>query len=561
VNKQYDAAVASLSAALTLNPTDDTALQALKQAEKGQGAKATDAKSQAELKQKTDTYQKLLAEGRLALNSKRYDDAIKAFSGAQDLLPGDQASKTFLTEAQKAKKDAADAFEGIAAQRAAELKRAADVKQALSQGRLALASHNLEAASKAFDKASQLDAKSAEVQQALRDLDTARKAAAADAQDRLKKREQYQALIEAGNKAYAAQRYADAVKSFGGATAILPEDKTGQELLKKAQGQLRVAEQGATQATKVQALVKTGQAALKARDLVAAGKALTEAGQLDPQNAAVREAWRDLDQARKDQAAGEKLQASFQAAVQRGEKAFKANDFTGAVKAYTEATQLIPGDAKVKQALQQSQVALADARRLEEADLQKKKKAQEEQDRRLAVAGLLKQAGSAFTLKRYPDAKKLYEDALKLNPSDLEAQRGLRDVQKAVDDARKTPIPKQTGKDPEPKDKTVKETKAGGDIKAQFQQQMQEAAGLEKQRKYSEAMNSYQAALKLMPDDAQAKAGLRNAEFSWRVSEGQRFLDAMRYTDATREFEAALKLSPNNAAVQKLLAKAKAGKK
>jgi tetratricopeptide (TPR) repeat protein len=98
------------------------------------------------------------------------------------------------------------------------------------------------------------------------------------------------------------------------------------------------------------------------------------------------------------------------------------------------------------------------------------------------------------------------------------------------------------------------------DVKTQLQQELQEAAKLETQLKYTEAMKSYKEALQLSPKDAQALAGLRRAELNWRVSEGQKHLDAKRYVEATREFEAALVLAPNNAAIQKLLAKAKQAK-
>ena len=89
---------------------------------------------------------------------------------------------------------------------------------------------------------------------------------------------------------------------------------------------------------------------------------------------------------------------------------------------------------------------------------------------------------------------------------------------------------------------------------------MQAAAALEKQQKYAEAIQAYQAALRWVPKDARATAALRNVEFTQHMAEGRKGLTAKRFADAAREFEEALKLFPNNPEAAKALKQAREGR-
>jgi cytochrome c-type biogenesis protein CcmH/NrfG len=86
---------------------------------------------------------------------------------------------------------------------------------------------------------------------------------------------------------------------------------------------------------------------------------------------------------------------------------------------------------------------------------------------------------------------------------------------------------------------------------------MQNAAVFEKQQKYPEAANAYQAALTLMPKDARAKVGFG---FNSSMAEGQKAMKERRFPDAVRSFEAALKIMPNHPAATAALKQAKSAK-
>ena len=90
---------------------------------------------------------------------------------------------------------------------------------------------------------------------------------------------------------------------------------------------------------------------------------------------------------------------------------------------------------------------------------------------------------------------------------------------------------------------------------------MQTGAGLQKQRKYAEAIQVYQKALTVVPSDPMATQAMRVAEFYQHMGEGQKAMAAKRSVDAAREFEAALKLFPGNPAATNALKQAQQGRR
>lgn len=537
-NKQYDAAVIALSEALNLKPGDKKALALRATAENERKAAGASAEALAQAKKKGEAYQRVMSEGRLALSNRQYDAAIKAFGEAQKLLPGDTESANFLKDAQKAKADAATGAAAEAKRRAEELQRTAQVKKALSDGRSALAAGNLKAAADAFAVAATLAPQDAEVQRALQDLRRAEDAVRADAAVRQKRLEQYQALLKAGQNALAAKQYDAAVRAFSDASALMPGDKAGLDLLRQAEkarteaktaADLALKQQQAEKerAERVRQLLATGQAALKMSNFDAAAKAFAEAQKLAPKDADVTRALQDLDQARRAADTARKTAERVQQLVQQAQKALKAGQLDAAGKALGEASKLAPKDAAVVRTLQE----LDQARRAADAEADKMKRA-------AAYKDALSEGEKALAGKRYDEAIKAFNAALKLMPGDPAAARALKDATQAWDAAKKTPPP----------------TKA----KEEYQKQLQSAQSLEKQQKYAEAVKAYDEALKLFPKDGKATDGRKYAN---HMADGHQQLSAKQFKEAIREFEAALQVRPNDPPAASALKKAKAGKK
>src|SRR5262249_1118860 len=148
----------------------------------------------------------LLAEGQKALDAKQFDAAIKAYREASQLAPGNVDVLTALGKAEHARDD----FAARNRDKAEADKREAAFRKALDAGRKQLADKKYDRAAASFKEALQLRKDDPEATAALRDVDRARTAGAAE--DALKKkREEFAGLLQKGRDALAAKKYDDAV--------------------------------------------------------------------------------------------------------------------------------------------------------------------------------------------------------------------------------------------------------------------------------------------------------------------------------------------------------------
>lgn len=575
-NKQYEAAVAMLKEAVKLNPTDKTAALALQQAEKARDVAVTD---KAAAKARAEAYQKHMNDGQLALASKRYADAIKAFSNAQQVLPGDKASSAFLLEAQNEKKTADAAIALATKQRAEEAKKAADLQKALTQGRAALAANDLTAATKLLNQAKALAPNDADVLRALRDLDQATQRQTAEIAAQKKRLTEFQGYLDAGKIALNAKRYPEALKALSSATTLMPQNKEAQDLFRRAQFEQRQAEEAAAKA-KLQEHLTTGQNALKLKNYDAAEKAFRAAGLVDPSNPIIVQGLKEIEQGRRLLQEEKQKQAAFQLAVSAGQKAMNAKNYTEAIKSFRQALTVMPNDPGTTKLLQQAQQAFDNA--VNEAKLQASYK--------LAMDN----GAKAMNQRNYKDAIKAFQDAVKLYPNDKSARQSLLQAQQALTNIEQAQInytkamnagqnAMQLKKYPEAIKSFSDALKwAPNDPQAtkllQQAQQAQQAvdAGLEAERKqyasilkqaesamqlkkYEDAIGAYQSLLKLRPKDTQALQGLQSAQkaldaskvktpnpYDQAMQRGNAAEKDRKYGDAIKAFQEALKLRPKD---------------
>ncbi len=541
--KQFDAAVANLGEAVKLNPTDASAAAALKQAEQARSALLADAQAQAEAKQRTDAYQKTMTAGRAALKAKRFDDAEKSFAAAQSLLPGDQASSGFVKETQTARKDAQDALRAAAEKRVADQARAADFQKKLTDGRSALALKDLAKAGTLLSQAAKLEPKNAEVQKALSDLEVVRGQLAAANAANQQAEQNYQNLLDAGRKALAAKQYPQALKALSSAASLRPDDKAGQALFRQAQVEAKQLDDQAARA-KVQTLLASGQAALKANSLDAAFKAFDDAEDLEPTNPAVVKGLKDVAAARLASAEHQKLLAAVQTIIKSGQSMLAKKDYEDAAKAFNDALKLEPKNAQTTQLLQQ---ALAGWNREKIADAEQAKK-------QSAYVAAVKSGQGMLAKRQYEDAARAFGEALRLVPKDAQATQLLQQANAAWNDAK---------------------TAAAGDLakrQAAYQSAITSGQNLLAKKQYEDAAKSFSDALKAIPNDQKASQLLKQANAAWAdakedagdlakkqaayqsaIKTGQNLLAKKQYEDAAKSFGDALKLMPKDAQATKLL--------
>ncbi len=573
-NKQYAAAALALNEALKAKPGDPAVLALLKQAQDLN----TQAGDDSAAKKKFAEYQKSLADARFAQQSKQYDVALKHLADAQKLMPGDPATKALLADVQNSKFQEDQA----ALKKLESGKQAKAIADALDLGRTALAQKNLELAKQHLDRAAKINPTHPDVVKAL---------AAYDVQDRAakeglalqQKRKQFDDLLDNGEKALKNGKYLDAIQIANQANQLMPGSKQGAELLTRAQKAQSDSGAAAKLDADFQKAMKSGVDAFKTMQFTEAEKHFQNALSLRP---ADPQAQGYLKQAGDAKLAAGQSQLAFDKAVAAGQNALKAKQFDEAEKHFRSATTLRPGDPQVAGLLKsvdearQSAAALSMAQKAASLALQKELVAGQAalKDKNFDVAekhfknaltlqpgdpqiqGLLKaasdgkqaagqnqlafqklmQAGqTALQGKQFADAEKQFLEALKLNPSDPQAQGMLK---LAVD-----------GK------------QAAGAANEQYQKVMNAGQLALQAKNYALAEKHFQDALTLRPLDplasnmlgqsrqARANDQAKVAAHQEALAKGKVAVVTKNYAEAVKQFSAAKMLMPADPETNRLL--------
>jgi tetratricopeptide (TPR) repeat protein len=433
--KQYDEAVTSFRLASKTIQTDEAAA-ALKQAQaelaKANETARAEAKKKAEEEQKQKAIAKRLAEGRQAMTTKKYDQAVAAFRAAASLKPGDVEIQKLLTEAELARDQA------LAAARK-EKEPVVPKKDPDAERKMALYTAAMKAAQSAFD-AKQYDDAIAKAQEALRVkpgdtaatqlLTAARKAdksADAAAMEAKKKQEAYLAAMRDASSAYAAKKYEAAIKAANEALSLKPKDAAATKILNDSQKALDDAKAAAMEAEKKQqayaAAIKKGRAAMAAKkydDAIAAFNDALKADPGDPTATALLKQARDAQAA---MAADAKRKALYEQWMDRAEALMKARKYEDAVEAYQNALKAMPDDAAAKRGLAEARAAMTPKKDPKVDPKPKDPKKDPKEDPNAArVAALLKQAAAQENAGRYAQAYETYQDVLKLSPTNATAK-------------------------------------------------------------------------------------------------------------------------------------------
>jgi tetratricopeptide (TPR) repeat protein len=530
-------------------------------------------------------YQGLFDQGQRLLAQGKYDEASAALQAARRVRKTD-AVEALLSQALVEQARAAAQAKGDEARRALERqlteeKTRTATAEALARKNQELYTQSLRLAQNAltdkrYDEATSHYQAAAKVYRSdavltgLQQADDGRKQvqAAARAAEQKKteaarRSDDVQRLAMQGRLALEAKQYSKAVEALRAARQLAPDNVDVLTNLAKAeQSQARSAAEAAagkpavTPPATVAAKQPADDPLLKAKQEAAALKAKQDAAALEAQQRA----------AAQERAAAvlaeRKRQEQYQALVKLGRDALAARRFDDAVRSFTEAGKVQPGDAAAAALRKQAEQGQLDARRAQEQETAKKL---QEQKRQQDFTRLMTAGRSALAQKRYGEAIQAYTDALKVVPGDPGGTRALQDA-RAAQTAAATPPPVKSPPPPvkSPPPPPVKspppppvKSPAPPVPPAAYTQQMQAGAALEKQKKYAEALKAYQAALRAAPGDAKANAAV---QFTQHMDQGLKLLQAGRNAEAAREFEAALRAAPGNAEAQNSLNQARNGK-
>ena len=449
-------------------------------------------------------YARLLAQGEEALRKGNHDEAIEAFSKAVDLLPGEG----------EAVKGLATAHAAIAAAKKGteeDGKRQWEIDRLVEEAKKATADKQLAQAVRLLESALAIGPTNRVVLDALAaaqlalDADQTQKAALAD----------YRKLMDAAKASLIAERYTDAVRDFQAALRLMPDDLEAQQGVKQAEAKLAgLADQQKRQAA-FDALLDRARNSHGAKRFNDAIAALESALRLMPGD---REATRLL---RGSQDALKLAKSKNAKLLVLAEDALRLGRYEEAQTRADEAVKNWAEDARAEKLLRKAQQLATNLR----ANLVA--------FRRYMDAGAL-----ATAALRYADAVVAYTEALRLDPTNAEVMRLLRNANVALAAANRA---------------VVRNLEA----QAEYDRLMKVGSAALKRNAYADASRAYRDALKLVPDDADASAGLSKARYGRAMIDGSQALRLKRRADAVRFFEAALAEVPDDFQAKSGLQKAK----
>ena len=500
----------------------DEAVIGLRQADdelaKSQAAADAARKSQEEQQRKDAEVARLLAEAKAATAAKQFDKAQQSLQAAIALKPAAVEAQVELIKTQHAKDD-----------HVALLRQSPEIPtiqpvpmvdppvgpnqafaQAVDRARTAIKANQFDTAVQAIAEAGRIDPSSAELKKVRQELadartamqnaaDLAKRQAALKAEtERLKN---YDDAMSRGKAFATAKQYVQASDAFALALKFAPNDPAA-----------------------TQALNDTRTAMIPPKK---------ETPKVDP------------------------VKAAHDQYLTAARAAFAARQFEDAIRQATEALKLIPNDAEAAKIIADSRLALTPPKKetpkVDPTPPPKKDPPLPKVDPvKAAHDQYLTAARAAFGARQFEEAIRQATEALRLIPSDAEAAKIIADSRLAL-----TPPKKETPKvDPAPPPK--KDPPKVNPVQAQLNQVLQNAAALENQNRYTDALKDYQEALKLAPANAELK---KKIEFCKGMDGAIKDLAAGRFGEATIGFDLSLKLYPTDANAKRYLEMAKGKKK
>ncbi len=483
---KYAQAITLLNGLLKTNPDDAEAKALLKEAQ--------DKKAAADAEAAEKARQQKLAQARTYINDGKYAQAITVLNGLLKTNPNDSEAKALLDEIEAKKKAAEDAAN------AAKEKAAAEQREALAKK---------EAEAKAAKEAAEAKKK------ALQEEDDARQ----------KRIDQAKAYI-------AEKKYANATNILNALLKADPNDKEAQALLDQIKELQKKEEQEAID----EAARAREQKLQQAREYMEQGKyalAISTLNGILKTNPDDKEAKDLLDQIQKlqDKAAEEAAAKARQQRLDQARAFIDSKKYTNAINVLNGLLKTNPNDAEAKALLEEAQ---------------NKKKIDDDEKAAKDRASKLAQAKSNIDAGKYAQAITILNGLLKTNPNDAEAKALLKEAQ----------------------DKQSAANAAAAE-KARQDKLAQAKANIDA-GKYSAAITTLNGLLKTNPNDAEAKALLKEAQDKQsaanaeaaekarqdKLAQAKANIDAGKYSAAITTLNGLLKTNPNDAEAKALLKEA-----
>ncbi len=492
--KQYPGAKAKFEQVLTLDKENAEAKAKIEEINKQLEFEKANAEKIAKAKQ-------LVTEGDALDKATKYADAKAKYQAALELVPDATV---------QAKIEAIDA-KILAEGKKAEQK--AKFDQAILDGDAALAASNFEVAKKKYEEAQLLDAASQVPKQKL--IELGKKEALANAEK--DKNQKYQEAFNAGMTALGSKDYTTAKEKFLLATTTDNTKKEAKDKLTEVEKILADNAQAAAQKEKYAATLKAGNDLLGQNKLAEAKKKFEEASILDPSQSEPKEKIKEVEAliAKADK------EKQITQLLADGAAALSKKDLGGAKGKYQQVLTMDPANSIASEKM---------------TEILKLENDQASEAQKQAAFDKLKGEGMAFQNQNlYAEAKQKYLQA--------KAIKSDEEIEKAIAWC----------------DKKIAEELKDAELNKKYNAILAEAKELEAAKKYDEAITRYGDALAVKSNEQEPKTRIEaikalkaqnaeqqkvEAEYQAALKKGDDLVSAKKYTEAIQSYNAALVLKP-----------------
>ena len=440
--------------------------------------------------------------GKKALDEKNYEGAEKSYNNALELYPNDPDANKGLAAAKAGKINiTVDASISVD-----QKKRKAAFDQFVEQGQQAMTAKKYAEAIIFYESALALMTGD----EAVQGLANAKKELEKDKVE-TDKLSAYQKFIAAGKAALDAGRYTDAIREYLSAQSLVPGDPVAVKGQRDAEQKIA----DAKNADDFNKLVADARQALRDKKYKDAVGGAMAALRIMPNDASAKQLFDDANKALND------AKKEYDRLVASASNAVTAKRYEEAQRLYAKALDVVPGDPAVLKAQQDLQNLVADL-----------------QAGQAAFDRFMANGTQAMNQNRYADAVASFTEALRVVPTDPNAQKGLADAQTALANVQV-------------------QQNALVARKADYDRFMLLATTAMNKKLFNDAVAAYRDALVALPEDPLAIAGLHQAKYMRGMADGEKAMSLKKFSDAVRFFEDALKELPGDKAAREQLHEAR----
>lgn len=349
-------------------------------------------------------YQKIIKKADGLFNEDELDQAVAYYERALSFKPSDPYSTEQIAKINQIKKDRADA-----ASNAAQLEE--QYNALITDGDRAFNASNWTEALAKFEEASRLKPAESYPKNRIAEIKTKLDA---DAQAKAKQ-DQYDRIIAEADEAFNDQNYLGAINKYREALGVLPDEQYPKDRITTAEDMMKRETLNAEEAA-YQKILKIAQEKFDVKDYEKALDLYLRAKTMKPSDPMPQQRIDEINQIINKQKDQEKLEADYDALIDKGDNLFEKGEWKDAKEAFTSAYNIFNREYP--------------ERKIAECEANMRKSTDETVERNYQK--IIAKADEHFGNKAYEKAKKMYKRALGLKPSDKYPKEQLKEIERLL---------------------------------------------------------------------------------------------------------------------------------